>query len=116
MTACSSPTSETKTSPETNISPTKTSTCPLQLNIVLPAIGGLMGLLILLLLVVVSGWVCTCRIMKKRGKMEINIMQDRYCLVLKDYTCIVKLQKVCNEYKIPYYASIYLRPQTNTSA
>ena len=48
------------------------------LNIALPATGGLVGLLIVLLLVVVTGWVCTCQIMKKRGKMVINMTQDRY--------------------------------------
>ena len=46
------------------------------LTIVAPAIGAL----VVLLLVVTTGWVCTCRIMKKRGKMEINVMQDRYNL------------------------------------
>jgi hypothetical protein len=83
-------------------------------NTVIPAAAGIIGLLVVFLLVVISGWVCTCRIMKKRGKMEINIIQERYCL---DYTCTYynrKLQKV-HKYKIPY-ASIYLRPQTNTSA
>ena len=51
---------------------------PIPINIAIPATGVLVSLLIVLLLVVITGWVCTCRIMKKRGKMEINIMQDRY--------------------------------------
>ena len=47
------------------------------------ATASAIGALVVLLLAVISGWVCTCRIMKKRGKMEINIMQDRYiyCLI-----------------------------------
>ena len=44
----------------------------------IPVMG---GLLVVLLLVVSTGWVCTHRIMKKRGKMEINTMQDRYCML-----------------------------------
>ena len=50
-------------------------------SIELYATASATGALVVLLLVVIPGWVCTCRIMKKRGKMEINIMQDRYCLV-----------------------------------
>ena len=52
-------------------------------SIELYATASAIGALVVLLLAVISGWVCTCRNMKKRGKMEINIMQDRYiyCLV-----------------------------------
>ena len=71
------------------------STCPppldrhILLNIVIPAAGGIIGLLIVLLLVVIIGWVCTCRIMKKRGKMEINILHDRYYHVTGDYNMLI---------------------------
>ena len=58
----------------TNSPAINTSTPTVPLIIVAPAAGALA----VLLLVVTTGWVCTCRIMKKRGKMEINIMQDRY--------------------------------------
>ena len=54
---------------------------PILLKIVVPVAGAITGLLIVLLLVVISGLVCTCRIMKKRGKVEKSIMQNRYCLV-----------------------------------
>ena len=47
----------------------------------IPVMGALIGLLVVLLLVVTTGWVCTHRIMKIRGKMEINRMQDRYCML-----------------------------------
>ena len=62
----------------TTCSPTDTiQKSEIPLNIAISATGALVGLLIVLLLVVISGWVCTFRIMKKRGKMEINMMQDR---------------------------------------
>ena len=69
---------------------------PILLNFVIPAAGGLVGLLIVLLLAVITGWVCTCRIMKKRGKMEINTMQDRYYFVVQyclEYTVMSYVQK-----------------------
>ena len=92
------------TSTETYTSPP--STCPerpILLKIVVPAAGGTMGLLIVLLLAVTTGWVCTCQIMKKRGKMEINIMQDRYCLV-RDYNNIMLIAS--NMYKLTIHVHI----------
>ena len=72
----------------TNSYPASSSTCSPDLkrskvlltllNIVIPATGALVGLLIVLLLVVITGWICSRRNMKKRGEMEINMMQDRY--------------------------------------
>ena len=88
-------------SPSTSY-PASSSVCPLQsipLNIAIPATGALFSLLVVLLLVVITGWVCTCRIMKKRGKMEIKIMQDRYYFVVQD----------CLEYTdMPYEQKWYM--------
>ena len=72
------------TSSSTNTSYLSPSICPqsseralILLNVLLPATGALVGLLIVLLLVVCTGWMCTCRTMKKKGRMNINVIQDR---------------------------------------
>ena len=72
-------------SPSSTFPPASKEVAMLQilLNIATPATAALMGLLIVLLLVVIIGWVCTCQTMKKRGKMKINIMQDRYYLLCR---------------------------------
>lgn len=42
-------------------------------------LGVLIGLLVLIIIVMTTGWVWTCCMMKKRGvKRETNIDQDRY--------------------------------------
>ena len=66
--------------PSTTCSPTSEIHVP-TLTVPLTIAAPTTGALVVLLIVVTIGWVCTCRIMKKRGKMEINIMQDRYCII-----------------------------------
>ena len=80
-----------RTVTSTSTTVTVASDRPILLKIVVPVAGVITGLLIVLLLVVISGLVCTCRIMKKRGKMEKSIMQNGYCLVkgLKLYTMLI---------------------------
>ena len=71
-----SPTSEMHT-PTSMYSPATETNAPTIQTVLLIIAAPAIGVLVVLLLVVITGWVCTCRIMKKRGKMEINIMQDR---------------------------------------
>lgn len=63
--------------------PTGTHTSTMQmtlLGIAIPSTGVLLGLLIALLLVTTTGWVYTCWILKKRGRMTTERMNSRQVL------------------------------------
>ena len=74
----------TSTTPQTNIPPNPSTasrtlaTKSMELNYVpLVALGALLGLSLLLLAVVTTGWVCTCVSMKKR-EAKVSSTHTRY--------------------------------------
>ena len=64
--------------PSPTHSPTSKSPAPTMQRISLIIAASAAGVLVVLLLAIITGWVCTFRIMKKKGRMKKYLMQARY--------------------------------------
>ena len=80
----------------------------------LAVLGVLVGLLMIVLVVMTTGWAWTCWMMKKRGaKRQIQIEQDRYIWIW-NMACIMPYSESCmkrSKYTIgPLHGNTYIKP------